>query len=108
MADLRPGFSRRAMMKSALAVGVAASWPALADEGGWQDHVVGYLQSLAGAHGGYGWGEGERSHLTPTHAVVGAYAAIGKFPPDKARLAEFIRTHHPMQLKKLEQEHREF
>src|SRR5262249_15022611 len=49
-----------------------------------------------------------RSHLTPTFAVIGCYHRFRREPPNPARLAEYVRGHHPAQLKKLEQEHREF
>lgn len=67
-----------------------------------------YLESLARPDGGYAWADQEQSHLTPTFAVIGCYRALRTAPPHPARLAEFVRTHHPSQLKKLEQERRVF
>ena len=49
-----------------------------------------------------------RAHLTPTYAVIGCYRLLGHEPPDKERLAEFVRTQHPARLRKLEQEHQVF
>ncbi len=74
----------------------------------WKSAVVAYLESLSRPDGGYAWQDQQRSHLTPTFAVIGSYRALNRTPPNKSRLAEFVRTHHPAQLKKLEQEHREF
>jgi hypothetical protein len=67
-----------------------------------------YLESLARPDGGYAWDELAVSHLTPTFAVIGCYRLLGRRPPHPERLAAFVRTHHPAQLKKLEQEHRVF
>jgi hypothetical protein len=74
----------------------------------WQKRVIEYLERHARSDGGYGWDGQERSHLTPTFAVIGCYKLLGQTPPNKAALAQFVRTHHPMELKKLEQEHRAF
>jgi hypothetical protein len=75
---------------------------------GWRGRVFRYLESLARPDGGYAWEDQEQSHLTPTFAVVGCYRALKQTPPNKTKLAEFIRTHHPRELKKLEQERRAF
>src|SRR4051812_34005470 len=64
--------------------------------------TVAYLKSLARPDGGYAWDDQERSHLTPTFAVIGCYRLLGQDPPDARRLAEFVRTHHPFRIKKLE------
>ncbi|HEX5176186.1 MAG TPA: prenyltransferase/squalene oxidase repeat-containing protein, partial [Chthoniobacteraceae bacterium] len=72
------------------------------------DAIIGYLESLARGDGGYAWEDQEQSHLTPTFAVIGCYKILGQLPPNPARVAEFVRTHHPAQLKKLEQERRMF
>ena len=74
----------------------------------WHSAVEAYLLKLARADGGYGWEDQDRSHLTPTFAVVGCLKLLGKRIPNGDELAEFVRTHHPEQLKKLEQEHRIF
>ena len=71
----------------------------------WQTLVVRYLESLAREDGGYGWSDQERSHLTPTYAVIGAYQVLGLPVPKAERVVEFVRTHHPKELKKLEQRH---
>ncbi|HEX5445462.1 MAG TPA: prenyltransferase/squalene oxidase repeat-containing protein [Pirellulales bacterium] len=80
----------------------------------WQSQLCAWLESLARDDGGYAWDGGHRgsgqtrSHLTPTFAVIGCYHALGQEPPQKARLAEFVRTHHPFEIKKLERELRVF
>ncbi len=83
----------------ALAAGRSASW--MAD-------VAGYLESLRRSDGGYGWGDQERSHLTPSYAATGCYHLMGQEPPNKSALAEYIRTHHPFHVKKLERDLRVF
>ncbi len=70
--------------------------------------VFTYLESLARPDGGYGWDDQEQSHLTPTYSVIGCYNLLKRKPPNVEKLAQFIKTHHPEQLKKLEQEHRVF
>ncbi len=70
--------------------------------------VLRYLETHARPDGGYAWEDQQQSHLTPTFAVIGCYRRLGQSPPTPAPLAEFVRTHHPAQLKKLEQEHRIF
>jgi hypothetical protein len=71
--------------------------------------LIEYLEKHARKDGGYGWEGQERGHLTPTFAVVGCYKLLGEKPPKVKAVAEFIRTHHPRELKgRLEQEHREF
>src|SRR5262245_1664956 len=106
--------SRRKVLKATAAAGVAAvvargvpaQEKALAPT--WHKRVIEYLVRHARADGGYGWEGQDRSHLTPTFAVIGCYKLLGHEPPNKAALAQFVRTHHPMELKKLEQEHRAF
>jgi hypothetical protein len=46
--------------------------------------------------------------LTPAYFVIGCYHALRRTPPNKSGLADFVRTHHPSVLKKLEQERRAF
>jgi hypothetical protein len=70
--------------------------------------ITAYLETLKKSDDGYGWGDQEISHLTPTFHVIGAYRALGQTPPNKDRLVQFVRTHHPRELKKLEQERRIF
>ncbi len=67
-----------------------------------EQRLLQYLEALARPDGGYGWAGQDRSHLTPTYAVVGCYQQLGQKPPHAERLAEFIRTHHPFALKTLE------
>src|SRR4051794_37043327 len=61
--------------------------------------TVAYLKSLARSDGGYSWDDQDRSHLTPTFAVIGCYRLLGEDPPEPRRLAEFVRTHHPFRIK---------
>ena len=75
---------------------------------GWHSDLLRYLEKHRRPDGGYGWEDQDESHLTPTWAVVGCYHLLKQSPPEKRKLAEFIRTHHPRELKKLEQEHHEF
>src|SRR5688572_3049514 len=70
--------------------------------------ITDYLQTLARSDGGYAWGDQEISHLTPTLGVVGSCHVMRPMPPHKDRLAEYVRTHHPREVKKLEQERRIF
>lgn len=75
---------------------------------GWKAHVQNYLSSLARDDGGYGWDDQPHSHLTPTFAVIGSAHILGWPLEKKQQLSEYVRTHHPMTLKPLEQEHRLF
>ena len=70
--------------------------------------ITAYLKTLARPDDGYAWGDQEISHLTPTLGVIGSYHVLRQPPPQKERLAEYVRTHHPRELKKLEQERRIF
>ncbi len=100
------------MLKSTLALGLWATVPrylyAAAKPAGWHSDVLKYLEKHSRPDGGYAWEDQEESHLTPTWAVVGCYHLLKQSPQEKRKLAEFIRTHHPRELKKLEQEHHEF
>lgn len=95
----------------ALAAGLGVALPEVDSApwvAGWRSALHSYLESLARPDGGYAWADQDEAHLTPTFAVVGCYRALGQFPPNKGRLAEFVRSHHPARLKKLEQERRAF
>src|SRR5687768_3853971 len=104
--------NRRTMLKSVAVTGAAAALPlslfGQARDSANPRSAIGYLETLARSDGGYGWEGQERSHLTPTFYVIGCYRLLGQTPPKKRELAEFIRTHHPSALKKLEQERRIF
>jgi hypothetical protein len=101
--------NRRAMLKSVALAGVASALPRCALSQPLKfEQVVAYLESLARSDGGYGWEGQEHSHLTPTFYVIGSYRLLNRMPPRKAQLADFVRTHHPAVLKKLEQERRIF
>jgi hypothetical protein len=104
------GMKRRDFLKTALgtmSLAVVAR-PALA--GGavapdsWALEVCRYLESLRRSDGGYAWADQARSHLTPTFAAVGCYHLLEQEPPDKASLVEFLRTHHPFVIKRLERD----
>jgi hypothetical protein len=107
-------FGRRQFFAGAAAIGLSAFLPRAARsqasnrESTWRKSVVSYLEHLARKGGGYGWDDQQRPHLTPTFAVIGCYHALGIAPPNSDLLVEFVRTHHPARLKKLEQEHRSF
>ena len=105
--------NRRAMLKATAAAGAAAAmpWPLFSQSqkaASWRSTILSYLESLGRADGGYGWEGQEHSHLTPTFYVIGCYRLLGTVPPRAKQLAEFVRTHHPGVLKKLEQERRVF
>jgi prenyltransferase beta subunit len=62
----------------------------------WRADLLKYINGkLLKPDGGYGWEDQPDSHSTVTFAVTGILADINALPQDKARLAEFIRTHHP-------------
>ena len=110
-----PTVNRRDLLKwsAGASLGALALWPpaqgvACSDVPGWKQRTLAYVQGLSRPDGGYAWEDQEQSHLTPTFAVIGTYRLLGELPPDSERLAEFVRSHHPAQWKKLEQEHREF
>ncbi len=99
--------TRRSLLKSAAVAGAAGAFsrlraaePAAA--------VIHYLAAHARPDGGYAFSDQQRSHLTPTYAVIGAYRLLGEMPPNRAALTDYVRTHHPRELKKLEQERRIF
>ncbi len=79
-----------------------------AEQNHWHVDVLKYLQTLARPDGGYAWEDQKHSHLTPTFHAIGCYHVLKQTPPNKKALAEFVRTHHPRELKKLEQERRVF
>src|SRR5687768_5323964 len=106
--------SRRAMLKLTTLAGAATLSPlqVFGQSKPVRDDVArtitDYLQTLARSDGGYAWGDQELSHLTPTLGVIGSYHVLRQMPPHKDRLAEYVRTHHPREVKKLEQERRIF
>lgn len=101
--------SRRTLLKSAAAVaGASIIGRAQTAAEPWRAAISEYLAKHARPDGGYAWDGQPHSHLTPTFAVVGCYRLLGMTPPHPDTTAEFVRTHHPSQLKKLEQEHHDF
>jgi hypothetical protein len=108
---MKTNVTRRAMLKTVAIAGTAAAFrPNLFSQpaGNWRTATLRYLESLARSDGGYGWEDQEISHLTPTFAVIGCYRLLQRTLPNNAKLVEFVRTHHPGALKKLEQERRIF
>jgi hypothetical protein len=105
--------NRRNMVKTVAVTGIAAGFPAvLLGQATAKSHpreaILTYLGTLARPDGGYGWEGQGHSHLTATFYVIGCYRLLAQKPPNRSALAEFIRTHHPGALKKLEQERRIF
>ncbi|MBP7143157.1 MAG: hypothetical protein KBA71_14705 [Opitutaceae bacterium] len=103
--------TRRQALKSLTSLGVLGVLPRLAavtSVSGSRDRLLAYLRSHARADGGYAFDGQQRSHLTSTFAVIACHRLLGVEPPKKSRLIEFVRTHHPRELKKLEQERRIF
>ena len=103
-----PPLTRRTLLKSAAAAGLCSALPRIRAAQPAAAVVLDYLARHARPDGGFAWADQERSHLTPTYAVIGAYRLLGQMPPNRAALADYVRTHHPRELKKLEQERRIF
>jgi hypothetical protein len=107
-------FNRRAMLKLVAVAGAASATPlrmfgqaaktaALSARA-----ITDFLETLKKSDDGYGWGDQVISHLTPTFGAIGAYRVLKITPPNKDVLVRYVRTHHPRELKKLEQERRIF
>jgi hypothetical protein len=98
------------MLKLTAAAGVAAACPlrVFGQTKPSPRAITNYLQTLSRPDGGYAWGDQEVSHLTPTFGVIGCYRVLQQTPPNRDKLAEYVRTHHPREVKKLEQERRIF
>jgi len=103
-----PPLTRRTLLKSAAVAGLCSALPRIRAAQRADSVVLAYLARHARPDGGYAFADQQRSHLTPTYAVIGAYQLLGETPPNQARLTEYVRTHHPRELKKLEQERRIF
>ena len=105
-----PLITRRELLKSLATIGVVGGWAGRlgAQSSASASAVIAYLASHARADGGYAFSDQQRSHLTPTYAVIGAYRLLGQMPPNRVALTDYVRTHHPRELKKLEQERRIF
>ncbi len=112
MKNVSHHISRRVMLKNLTAASVVAAFPEVSfgqsSKTNWRSAIVDYLEKLSRPDGGYSWADQTDSHLTPTFAVIGCYQILKQLPPRKKQLAGFVRTHHPMQLHKLEQEKRVF
>ncbi|WP_406700616.1 prenyltransferase/squalene oxidase repeat-containing protein [Singulisphaera sp. Ch08] len=104
------GLSRRALLKSMAVAPLCAglSTFSMAQGSGarelWGSAVEAYLKRLSRPDHGYAWEDQATSHLTPTFAVIGCYRLLGKEPPAKGKLAEFVVSHHPFHLKTLERD----
>ena len=113
MPSTPPYFNRRALLKFVAVASAASASPVrMFGQAARSDRlaqaITSYLETLKKSDGGYGWADQELSHLTPTFHVIGAYRALKQTPPNKDALIDFVRTHHPRELKKLEQERRIF
>ncbi|UCD62559.1 MAG: terpene cyclase/mutase family protein [Candidatus Zixiibacteriota bacterium] len=103
-------FGRRDFLKAAAAAMSMASISkdAMALPGSrstlWISNVLSYLEGLRRADGGYAWPDQPRSHLTSSFAAIGCYHLLERVPPNKKSLVEFVRTHHPFRIKKLERD----
>ena len=105
--------TRRDVLKTLAVGGAIAAWPRAArgqPANGAPSHagILAYLKTLARADGGYAWGDQEISHLTPTFGAIGSYHVLAQTPPQRDALVAYVRTHHPREIKKLEQERRIF
>lgn len=104
--------TRRSVLKTLACAGAAAAGPRLtAARSGAVDargRVLAYLETLAREDGGYGWGDQEISHLTPTFAVIGCHRLLEQPLPRSEALARYVAKGHPREIKKLEQERRIF
>ncbi|HEY2572584.1 MAG TPA: prenyltransferase/squalene oxidase repeat-containing protein [Verrucomicrobiaceae bacterium] len=101
--------NRREVLKTLAGAGLGLASRNLCAAGaptGWESSLFTYLESLARPDGGYAFADQEDSHLTSTHAVIGCYRVLARPIPNNSALAAFVRSHHPTQLKKLEQERR--
>ena len=105
--------TRRDVLKTLAVGGAIAAWPRAAhgqtasiapSHAG----ILAYLKTLARPDGGYAWGDQEISHLTPTFGAIGSYHVLAQTPPQRDTLVAYVRTHHPREIKKLEQERRIF
>src|SRR5262245_22525126 len=106
-----PRIGRRELLAGAGALGAGAMLRRGAGgqvtngEGAWKKTILKYLEGLAKDDGGYGFEGQDRGHLTPTWAVIGCYQLLGEKVPRAKEVAQFVRTHHPRDLKgRLEQE----
>ena len=70
--------------------------------------VLRYIEGLRRPDHGYAWPDQRASHLTPTFAAIGCYHLLGLTPPDKGALADYVRTHHPFEIKALQRKLKDF
>lgn len=103
--------TRRSLLKGVAAAGlvVSLSHRLTAQSGGdGRAAVLAYLAAHARPDHGYAFEDQQRSHLAPTFAAIGSHRLLQETPPNRAALVDYVRTHHPRELKKLEQERRIF
>jgi hypothetical protein len=111
MSPSLPLLNRRQLLKLAAVAGAATAcrpWLRAQARGPGAEPILRYFETLARADGGYGWGNQEISHLTPTFAVIGGYRLLQRTPPRAEVLTQYVRRGHPREIKKLEQERRIF
>ena len=104
---------RRCTLKAACALSVSSLVPQALSKPpsnsiAWKQRILDFLSTHSRPDGGYAWQNQSASHLTPTFAAVGCHHILGCDVANPASTADFIRTHHPRELKKLEQEHHHF
>ncbi|MBX7121885.1 MAG: terpene cyclase/mutase family protein [Opitutaceae bacterium] len=106
-----PDLTRRQVLKGIAALGALGVLPRMSaarPTPAGRTRILAYLRRHARPDGGYAFDGQQRSHLTPTFAVIAAHRLLGAELPEKESLIAFVRTHHPRELKKLEQERRIF
>lgn len=106
-----PDLTRRQVLKGIAALGALGAlprMPAASPAVAGRARILAYFRRHARPDGGYAFDGQQRSHLTPTFAVIASHRLLGVELPEKERLIAFVRTHHPRELKKLEQERRIF
>jgi hypothetical protein len=94
--EIPPRVVLLAFLLSFTPAGLAAGKPEPLPQ--WAQPVVLYLESLSKPDGGYGWPDQPFGHISASWAVIGSYEIIGREPPKRERLIEFVRTHHPFKV----------
>jgi len=79
-------------------------------EPAWANQLYHWIESHHHPDGGYASAGQSRSHLTPTHAAIGSLRQLGRglTPARRDSLVDYIRTHHPHDLKPLQRETRRY
>ena len=102
--DRRDFLKAAGVVLSAAAMGGEATARTGKQSALWTRNILDYIESLRREDGGYAWPDQNRSHLTPSFAAIGCYHLLERTPPDKKSLVEFVLTHHPFRIKKLERD----